>query len=325
MAKKQGAGRRLFWFCALCAALALSVWILRCAGSAWRQETQRSAQRQLITVWIYGDRLNASPWVRRQAAAWQKTREGEHIWIRTVTQADLALLEQDYAHAAPDLLLFMADAQLCPDWIAQLQPLCMAGYALVARTTENATAAPTGLFGITPSPLQTAAVTPVPKAYWPQQLAADDVLGAYLLQEMNAPKGARLLAADALKEAFLHTEEQGALLSTPVIRALQAQGVGMRLLCAAPGSDLVLYGAVLQGAQAQAEAVLEHFLSQEAQRALAESGLFSTQGVGLYGADRPVFQAVENALLTGWRAQALRWPQEKAQTVQLGQMLYTAK
>ena len=35
-----------------------------------------AARRQLLTVWLAGDCLNAAPWVRAQAVAYAKTHKG---------------------------------------------------------------------------------------------------------------------------------------------------------------------------------------------------------------------------------------------------------
>ncbi len=308
----------------VCISLALAA-LFPLTGRQTQQGQSQRAQRQLVTVWIYGDQLNASGWLRKQTAEYQRQHEGVKIWVRTVTQADLALLEEDFAHAAPDMLLFMAEEEIPQAWTQQTKPLCMAGYALVTHAKAAVTLAPTSLFGVTPAPLINAAATPVPRQDWPQRLAAEEGLGAYFLQQMQAPPGAQLMPKDRLQEAFAAREVEAALLSTRQIRALEAQGIGMELLCAAPGSDLVLYGAVMQGATAAAADVLAHLSSVQAQRALAEEGLFSGQGVRLYGAGMPIWRAVEEAVQEGWQAQAFFWPQEKTAQIHLGQMLYTAK
>lgn len=322
--KKSGKGARLGRVLALCAcaaALGCFPMLLRMPGGAGPAQ----AQRTLLTAWVYGDGLNASPWIRKQAAAYQKSHPGVHIWVRTVTAADMALVAEDPSHAAPDLLFFMAGAGVDAAQVRQVQPVCMAGYVLVMQAKEGATAAPTSLFGVTPTPEKAAIATPVPRNLWPQPMAADDALGAYFLQQMDAPGGAQLLPQAALEEAFGQGSVQAALLSTVQLRALQAQGVGTQLLCAAQGSDLVLHGAVLRSAQPQAEAALAHFVSPQAQYALRDSWLFSAQQAPLYGAGTPIWQAVEAALGEGWLADAFLWTQEKEEKIRMGQVLYTAK
>lgn len=317
-------GKKLITLLAFCTCVVM-LWhfpaLLKKEGAA----APRRAQRQLITVWMYGDPLNAAPWVKKQAAAYQQAHAGVNIWVRMVTEADLEALGEDNLQAAPDLLLFMADAAVSPDWVQRAEPLCMAGYALVTHAKADATIAPTSIFGVTPSSAGEAIATPVPQENWPTSLAADDQLGAFLLQEMGAPAGARLMDDTQVLETFLQHETEAALLSTLQIRALVAQQVPVELLCAAPGSDLVLFGALMQEAEPAADTVLRHFLSEAAQRALSERGLISAQGVRLYGAGTPVLQAVETALRAGWRPEPFLWPREKIEKVHLGQLLYAAK
>lgn len=320
---EKGRKRLAFWL-----AMGACLVMLWHFPALWENEeaaAPRRAQRQLITVWMYGDPLNAAPWVKKQAAAYQQAHAGVNIWVRMVTAADLAVLRADDLQAAPDLLLFMADAEVSPDWVQRAEPLCMAGYALVTHAKAEATIAPTSIFGVTPAPAAEAIATPVPKENWPGALAADDQLGAFLLQEMGAPAGAQLMDAAQVLEAFLQHKTEAALLSTLQIRALAAQQVPVELLCAAPGSDLMLFGALMRAAEPAADAVLQCFLSEEAQRALSERGLISAQGVRLYGAGTPVLQAVEAALQRGWRPEPFLWPQEKLEKVHLGQLLYAAK
>lgn len=309
-------------------ALGVCLAVIGCFLSLWqpmKRDTPARAQRQLVTVWMYGDRLNASSWVRKQAAVYQKAHQGVNVWVRTVTEADIKLLEEDFAHAAPDVLLFMADAEIEEAWTQQTQPVCMAGYALVTLAQTAATVAPTSLFGVTPVPELNAAATPVPREVWPQLIAADDALGAYFLQQMHAPANAQLLPSEALQAALEQKEAEAALLSTLQIRALVARGVGVELLCAAPGSDLVMFASVLNGAETAAVGFWQDLQAEPAQRALADSGLFSPQIAGLYGSGTPVLQVVEAALRTGWQPSAFLWPQEKSEKIHLGQMLYTAK
>ena len=111
------------------------------------REKQQQAHRRLVTVWMYGDTLGASGWVRGAAAVYQKENRGVSVWVRTVTAADLALLEEDYRHTAPDVLLFTAGADVPMVYAENVRPLCLAGYALVRRTQTQITPAPTSLSG----------------------------------------------------------------------------------------------------------------------------------------------------------------------------------
>jgi len=279
------------------------------------------AQRQLVTLWLRGEALGAAPWVSKQAAAYQKAHPEARIWIRTAADADMLSLEEDFS-TAPDLILFEAGEKMQAAYVSSMQPLCMAGYALVASAQESATPVPKSLFGVTPAPQLQPAATAVPSAQWPQDIAADDKMGAYFLQLLQSPKGARLMPPDALLASFAQGKVQAALLSTRQIRALAVQNMGVQLLQAVPGSDLVLFAALMQGGESAAEGFLQHLLSENAQRALAEYGLFSPQGIRLYGTSTPILQAVEEALTGGWTPDALTWPKEQPAFVHAAQALY---
>lgn len=321
--KKHVRRIRLGSLWALCACLALLWFFPSVLRGTNTEDALPRAQRQLVTVWICGDTLNASSWVKGCASAYQKAHEGVNVWVRTVSQADMALLEADYAHAAPDLLLFMAGEEIAPEWVqGEIAPLCMAGYALVQKSQSAATVAPTSLFGVTPTPEQSPSATIAPRESWPQRMAADDQLGSRMLLEIGAPRGAQLLPAEQVSEALLQGPAQAALLSTVQIRKLIASGQGLDLLCAAPGSDLVLFGTALQGSSSQAGDFLSFLQQKESQQKLSDKGLFSPCGAVLYGADKPILQAVEAALRGGWLPDPLLWPLEKGEYIQSGQLLY---
>lgn len=319
--KKPLSALRVTTLLALCAGLSLLWFFPIFMQKLQPDHASPGAQRQLITVWLRGDTLGAAPWLRRQAASYQKTHPEARIWVRTASDADMQQLSADFS-AAPALVLFAAGEEIPAAWVSELQPLCMAGYALVAPAGENAAPAPTSLFGVTPVPEIKPAATPVPVQNWPERIAADNEMGAYFLQLIGAPGGAMLLPADELPAALTQGKAQAALLSTRQIRALNAQGVGVQLLRAVPGSDLVLYAAVMQGGERAATGFLRHLISADAQRALAEYGLFSAQGVRLYGANTPVLQAVEEALSFSRLPDALTWPQEKKTLIHTAQALY---
>ena len=283
------------------------------------------AQRELMTVWLCGDTLGADGWVREQAAAFQKENRHISVWVRQVTQEDLMLLQEDYHQTAPDVLIFGADVQLNAEYVLQVQPLGMAGYALVKRSQTQITPAPTSLFGVTPVPEESSAATVPPRELWPEKIAADDGLGAYFLQMLSAPHGAQLMDKTQLVQYFQQEEEAAALLSTRQIKTLSAQGVGVEVLQAVPGSDLVFFGAVMQKSTDAAEKFLQQLLTEKAQCGLSACGLFSAQGYRLYGAGTPVMQAVETALIGGWIPDPLLWPGEREMLLHAAQAMYTVK
>lgn len=336
---------------ALWGALAAAAFMLALPGLIQQIRTEKgmpqSAQRKLVTVWIKGDALGASAWIRSQAADYQKKQAGVNIWVRSASQADMALLSSQFAEAAPDLLVFAAGERVFSAWLqetdklplageraqsGQLEgrqlavPLCMAGYVLVKKTQEAAvTPAPTSLFGVTPAPdvRRTAEASPVPKELWPEDVWADDRMGAALLALLKAPAGAKTVGSADVQAAFLQGKAQAALLTTVQARAAQAQGKGMEMLAAPPASDLVIFGAVMQDADDAAADFLRHLLKEEAQTALRERGMFAVrQDVRLYSADTPVLQAAEAALKDGWLPNAFTWPDQQTEMRHTGQIFY---
>ena len=334
-------------FCALMLCLVLLVGIGCLKDTLFQSDSHAAkADRQLITVWIRSDTLSPSSWLRAQAAAYQKAHPGVNIWLRTVTSADMQLLSQNFDEAAPDILLFSAGESISPTWFEDLDslpalgskaksglhdqrqlaaPLCMAGYALVQQTQDApVTPAPTSLFGVTPTPQPSTTAAPVTRESWPATLAADDQLGAGLLSLIQAPIGARLMDSQSLQTAFLRGDVPCALLNTMQARALQAQGKGMTLLCAAPATDLVLFGGVMQQSQPAAKNFLSYLICEPAQQALGSHGLFSVRkDIHLYGANTPILQAVESALADGWLPNAFSWPDLRDSTILTAQALYT--
>ena len=336
---------------ALCGALAAAFLMLALPGLIQHIRTEKgisqSAQRKLVTVWIKGDALGASAWIRSQAADYQKKHAGVNIWVRSVSQADVNLLSSQFAEAAPDLFVFMAGERLLPAWLQETDklplageraqsgqmegrqlavPLCMAGYVLVRQTEKAAvTPVPKSLFGVTPTPdvRRRIEVSPVPRELWPEDIWADDRMGAALLALIKAPAGAKTAGSTDVQAAFLQGKAQAALLTTLQARAAQAQGKGMEVLASPPASDLLMFGAVMQDADGAAADFLRHLLKEEAQTALRERGLFSVrQDVRLYGADTPVLQAAEEALKNGWLPNAFTWPDQQTEMRHTGQIFY---
>ena len=331
--KKCLIGIRIAALLLLCVCLA-AVWKIS-LGRLQKTEPLPRAQRQLVTVWIHGDRLGASRWVKEQAAAYQKAHPGVSIWVRTASGADMDGLEADFAHTAPDVLLFMAGEEVAPQWLEELSfcrdstgqyagrqlavPVCMAGYALVRASGEAATPAPTSLFGVTPVPEKTAAATPVPRDVWPQNTVTDDRFGAWLLLQLGITGEA--LPESQAADAFLQGEAEAALLSTLALRRLSARGKGMEVLSSAARTDLVLYGAVMRESSAEARAFLTYLCSRDAQQQLSDAGLFSPHGVRLYGADTPILQSTEQALEKDGLVNAFDWQNQAQSTFMTGQAM----
>ena len=273
----------------------------------------KKPERQLTTVWLYGELPGAAAWLRQQAAAYGRRHPGVSVWLRTVSAQDV----EQMASAPPDVLVFNAGREVPA---GQAIPLCMSGYALLAPARESVTAAPRSLFGVPPTP--DPAATPSPALTWPGSFAADDDFGALALGAMNAPEGGVFCpAADAFRR---FQAGEAALLTVAQAQAAAAKELSYRVVAAAPATDLVLYG-MLCGEKNRGAAFLSDLAAEEAQRALAERGLIpAMEGLRLYGADRPMLQALETALDGGWRAPAFLWPQERRELVLTAQALYRA-
>ena len=77
-------------------------------------------------------------------------------------------------------------------------------------------------------------------------------------------------------------------------------------------------------------ALREHMLADRPQtppgvRALAGHALIAAlPGLRLYGADRPLLQALELALADGWLAPAFTWPRDRREMILTAQALYAA-
>lgn len=269
----------------------------------------RPAQRQLITVWIAGDLPGAASWLRAQAAAYEKSHPGASVWLRRVSAADIAQLED----APPDLLIFSPDMTTPA---GDAVPLCLSGYVLALPGSEAATAAPRSLFGVSPTP--DPAVTPQPlTAPWPERFAVDDGFGLLALASLGMHPGAEIVAHEALS-ARLQAGEAA------LLPASQARGGGVRVLAAASATDLALYGMVC-GKSGTGADFLRHLTDREAQRALAEQGLFPVlPDLHLYGADQPALLALEQALRSPRLAPPFTWPEHKQALILTAQALYQA-
>ena len=270
-------------------------------------------QRQLITVWLYGDLSGAAGWLRQQAAAYGRKHPGVSVWLRTVSGQDV----EQMAEAPPDVLVFTADQEVPA---GEATALCMSGYALLSPARESVTAVPRSLFGLPPTPDPAAA--PPEALPWPAAFAADDGFGVLALGAMGAPEGGTLCKASEIRGRFENGE--AALLTVAQAQTEAAKELGYQVIAAAPATDLVLYGMACTE-RSDGAGLLKYLAGEEAQRALADRGLISAMaGLRLYGADRPMLQALEAALADGWHAPAFSWPRERRELILTGQALYAA-
>lgn len=282
----------------------------------------RAGQRQLLTVWLCGDCLTAAPWLRSQAAAYTKAHRGTHIWIRSASAQDVQALSKDAA-LAPDLFLFSSgtvSAQYLrtlddlPVQAAYLSagkyetrqlavPLCMDGYVLACPAASSAaTAAPTSLFGVTPTPQIQPVPQPtaLPRDDWPASILADTAYGALVLEHLGVHAEIAWLPASQIPAAFQAGKAAAALLTGAQAENCLAAGFGMDLLAASDITDRVVFAALGSTASNSAADFLNDLLSPSAQQALSNYALLPARnGITLYGQERPVLFALQSALQSG--------------------------
>lgn len=308
----------------------------------------RAGQRQLLTVWLCGDSLTAAPWLRNQAAAYTKANRGTHIWIRSVSTADVQSLSRDAA-GAPDLFLFssgtipaqylraLPDLPVCPSYLRaglyeskQLAvPLCLDGYVLASPAAGSAaTAAPTSLFGVTPTPQMQR--LPQPTALlqegWPASILADNAYGALVLEHLDVRADITWLPASQIPAAFKSGKTAAALLTGVQAEKCLDDGFGLDILAAGNISDRVVFAAISSTAPDSAADFLSFLLSQSAQQALSKHALLPVRdGLTLYGQERPALFALQNALRQGTLNGAFSSQAEMQTACALSQALLNAK
>ena len=135
--------KRLFHHCVRAAAAFLILAAFLFAGQKLLIHFQSTpdtpqAQRRLLTVWLRTGNIPAADWLREQAAVFQKKNNGVRIWIRTASQADLALLETNDQEAAPDLIFFAAGESISPSCFSPLASAPYLGKHLKSGLYKNA-------------------------------------------------------------------------------------------------------------------------------------------------------------------------------------------
>ena len=271
---------------------------------------QKSARR-LITLWVDADLPGAASWVKKQAAAYEKRQKNARLWLRVMTEQEMAAA----ADAPPEAVIWSAGVRV-PEVLGARDalPLCLSGYVLAQPRPEAAvTPAPRSLFGVSPTP--DPARTPAPMlAPWPERFCADDDFGALALRAMNAPAGAQWVPRAQLPARFQAGD--AALLS---IAQLRAQSAAYDVVAASSATDLVLYGAARSDA---ARDFLDFLRAQPAQTALSAQGLLPVlPGLRLYGPDQPALYALQFALDGGWLAPP-DWCDRRLAETWVGQRIY---
>ena len=265
----------------------------------------RPARQQTLSVWLIADTCDASAWLRRELAAFEKLHPGVRTFLRRADAQEL------YAQGAalPDVALFSTGAVTRPeaallalagDWGVRADalsagqyrgeqyalPLCFAPMTLCVPErllaspdrTARATATPKSHFSFqTASPVQPKQTPAPPEIPWDalaDQLAAPE--GTALQQLLlTAPAAARakLIARvgaqwNADGEAIKGDYAARAL---PLAQAQKQEGERFALTPAV--SDRVLLGALTRQSESAA-ALLQWLLSEAAQGDLAAHGLY---------------------------------------------------
>ena len=176
-------GRRLAILVFLCLTLLLGFFF----PDVWERAVSRNdslppgiqaPQKQLLRIWIMDDKVSSTPWLKRQATAFEKEQSGVSVYIRTALAQELT--KEDTV--LPDLIFFSPGLIKAPEnvflpitgqfpisdgalrsgrWqgMQYALPVCLDGYALAydpALTGSTAaTPAPTPLLGIGAAPSST--------------------------------------------------------------------------------------------------------------------------------------------------------------------------
>ncbi len=148
-------GRRIVILLFVCATLALCVFF----PQAWQQLAPDNSQelppgvdipkRQLLRVWLIGDMMEASGWLRKEATRFEKEQKGVSVYLRTAQMEEIMAKDA----VLPDMIVFSPGMISDPERIfAPIQadlpleegalragryrltqlavPLCLTGYAL---------------------------------------------------------------------------------------------------------------------------------------------------------------------------------------------------
>lgn len=230
-----------------------------------------SAQPPLIRVWAVEQPPPVWSWLERQAKQYEK-QNGTRVYLRAVS--DRMMQSSDGAFP-PDLLVSAHSGT----------PLAMQGYALFFRdnAARMTTPHPTSLLFIQVSPTPGPSPSPAPT---PDAARFSVVLAPKELRSAvpGSVQSARILQdfAEGKGDAAILTAAQAKQLPFPVSACPVPEGKGF----------LPIYGSA---ATAEGEAFLCFLLAEPAQKALADSGLFSSRCSLYQGAD-PLFEMIENAL-----------------------------
>ncbi|MBR3739350.1 MAG: extracellular solute-binding protein [Clostridia bacterium] len=243
--------------------LSVSAGLLLMLPTALNAPEKREQPFLILRIWNADQEIAVQYWLRGQAKTYEKAT-GQRVYLRTApNNRDQDLL--------PDALIIPEGDHL----------LALRGYALVVRAdTAAVTPAPTSALFYRPSPAPEAAETPAP---WPEEKELRAVLCPEALTD--ALPGTVLSTNPAAD--FAQGKADAALLTPGQAAGL---AVGYRAFAIPEGKGFLPVRAT---AYTEAgEAFLSWLQGDEAQRALAQAGLFSPR-LRLYGPDDPVRYVIE--------------------------------
>lgn len=228
----------------------------------------------ILRVWIGTEGAAASPWLRKQAAAYER-QGGQRVYLRTATAAEIQAAEENGADLVPDLIVSATGSTL----------LARQGYALIVRRegTVPSTPAPTSALFYPPSPSPGAAPTPaaVPEAEAVGPIAGSRELALRMENLQPCADPAAEIRAGRYDAAMLTAAQAGTL-------PFGYQAYGLK------NAWLPLMAQTMTEDGAQFAAFL---LTDAAQQALRESGLFAASaGLRLYGEQDSLRALIESAI-----------------------------
>ena len=293
----------------------------------------------LLRVWDVSGPTGSSAWLRKQCAAFEKQHPQVSVYIRHVPASECLAEEA----VLPDLIAFSGGTFTAPEQlfspltgIANVRenylqsgrwkneqyvlPLAAEGWVLAVQRSlagEQATPAPTSLLGraaATPNTSSVPTVTPPVEALRTQAIPlAAEAQGLFTLEAWLGANTLPLQTESTQKAATLFRQGKAtaALVSTGAFARLDAQTTAVFV----PREALaprVLYMGLTRNANAEAAALLQALMGEEAQRALSQAQLFPVrEGIALY--PHAPWSDMEYALRTGCLVNAF-WPQERVDT-----------
>lgn len=290
----------------------------------------KTKEVSLIRVWLIDDRTDAASFLKTQIAQFEKQNSGYRVYLRTALKDELTA----EGAVLPDLIIFGPGVIDEPDkWLTVLAgdwsqvteasragkykgeqyalPVLMGGYALAVDASVGE-----GWQDIINSatPAKSQGKSKISATYALQSAAGTPLM---LLSAMEGRPTS--LSENALSSDFAQLTQQrvyqdftskrchAAMLTVSQIRsfyAIVAAGKGFNIVYKIPSipfTDLYLCAGIVKGgAESEAAGLLAYLLSDDAQQALSEKGLFSVNpDLTLYDESTTLLQAMEELYKTG--------------------------